>query len=269
MMQPHAIRSTVLSLLFLALGLAPPAAAQDLEDGTWVDLTHPFDQDAIYWPSATEFQHRTVSEGYTEKGYYYSAYDFTAAEHGGTHVDAPIHFVEGRMTVDELPVDRLIGPAVVVDVAEAASRDRDYRVSVDDFETWEEQHGRLPEGCIVLLDTGSARLWPDRVAYMGTDKRGEEGVAGLHFPGLHPDAATWLVENRSIRAIGLDTPSIDHGPSTHFRSHRILFEANIPALENVANLDALPPKGAWLFALPMKIQGGSGAPTRIVAFVPE
>ena len=102
---------------------------------------------------------------------------------------------------------------------------------------------------------------------MGTDERGPAAVAKLHFPGLHPDAARWLVANRQINAIGLDTPSIDYGQSTLFESHRILFEKNIPAFENVANLDQLPVKGFTVIALPMKIKGGSGGPVRIIAML--
>ncbi|MCM3900094.1 MAG: cyclase family protein, partial [Pyrinomonadaceae bacterium] len=103
--------------------------------------------------------------------------------------------------------------------------------------------------------------------YLGTEERGAEAVAKLHFPGLHPDAARWLAANRSIKAIGLDTASIDFGQSTLFESHRILFDKNIPAFENVANLDRLPPKGFSVIALPMKIKGGSGGPLRIVAIL--
>jgi kynurenine formamidase len=242
--------------------------AQDLSRGTWIDLTHTFSADAIYWPTADEFEHEVVFEGETDKGYYYSAYNFAAAEHGGTHVDAPVHFAEGRSTVDQLPVDQLIGPVAVLDVADQCA-DRDYQVSVSDFERWEATHGPLPGGCIVLLNTGSSRLWPDKNLYMGTEQRGDAAVAGLHFPGLHPDAARWLVENREINAVGLDTPSIDYGQSQGFESHRILFEHEIPALENVAHIDQLPPTGAFLVGLPMKIEGGSGGPTRIIAFLPD
>ena len=120
----------------------------------------------------------------------------------------------------------------------------------------------------MLLNTGYHRFWPDRVRYMGTDQRGEEAVPLLHFPGLHPDAATWLVENRRIGAIGLDTPSIDFGQSTLFESHRILFERNVPTFENVARLGELPPTGAYVLALPMKIRAGTGGPLRIVAWLP-
>lgn len=253
----------------LVLGVGKPAFGQDLSKGRWIDLTHAFSERTIYWPTSEEFKHTTVFEGYTDKGYYYSAYNFSTAEHGGTHIDAPIHFVEGRKSVDQLEIDQLIGPAVVIDVTRKATTNRDYQVSVSDFQEWEAEHGRLPDQCIVLINTGSSRYWPDKTAYMGTDQRGEDAVRNLHFPGLHPDAARWLVDERTIKAIGLDTPSIDYGQSTHFESHRILFDRNIPALENVDNLDQMPAKGATVFALPMKIEGGSGGPTRIVAFLPE
>ena len=235
--------------------------------GKWIDLTHDFSEETIYWPTAEGFRLTTDYEGVTEKGYYYSAYSYCSAEHGGTHLDAPIHFYEGRNTVDEIPVSQLIGEAIVVDVSENALPNSDYEVSVEDFENWEAANGRIPDGSIVLLRTGYGKYWPDRVKYMGTDGRGPEAVKDLHFPGLHPDAAKWLTENRKINAIGLDTPSIDFGQSTHYESHQILFEHNVPAFENVANLDKLPVKGAFVVALPMKIKGGSGGPLRIVAYI--
>ena len=251
------------------LAIATPTFGQDLSRGRWVDLTHSFSEKAIYWPTADEFKRTTAFEGTTEAGFYYCAYNFSAAEHGGTHIDAPVHFAEGRKSVDQLPLDQLVGPAVVIDVKAQADTNRDYQVVVADFERWETKHGRLPDGCIVLLNTGSSHLWPDKKTYMGTDERGPDAVAKLHFPGLHPDAARWLVDNRSIKAIGLDTPSIDYGQSTLFESHRTLFDRNVPALENVANIDEVPVTGATIFVFPMKLQGGSGGPARIAVFIPE
>ena len=260
-------------LLAALLALAPCAAAQSLADllaeHEIVDLSHAYDADAIYWPTEEGFVLTPEFVGTTDKGYYYASNSFRSAEHGGTHLDAPRHFAEGRQTTDEIPLEHTIGPAIVVDVSDAALADADYQVSVADFEAWEAAHGRLPDGVIVLLKTGYAQFWPDRVRYMGTDERGAEAVAGLHFPGLHPDAARWLVEHRDLHAIGLDTPSIDYGQSTLFESHRVLFDANIPAFENVASLSGLPAHGFVVAALPMKIAGGSGGPLRIVAFVPE
>jgi kynurenine formamidase len=236
--------------------------------GTIVDLSHAFDEDTVYWPTAEGFHLKVVAQGDTEGGYYYAANEFSTAEHGGTHIDAPIHFHRDRWTVDTIPLDRLIGPGVVVDVTAACRQDRDHRVTVEDLLGWEDEHGPLPEGAIVLLRTGFGAFWPDRERYMGTSERGEEAVPKLHFPGLHADAAHWLATQRDVRAVGLDTPSIDHGPSTDFASHVTLFGANIPAFENVANLDKLPPRGFSIVALPMKIRGGSGGPLRIVALLP-
>jgi kynurenine formamidase len=190
------------------------------------------------------------------------------AEHGGTHIDAPIHFYENRWTLDEIPLDRLVGPAVLVDVASRCAENRDYRVSIADFETWERHHGRIPEASIVLIRTGFGRFWPDRKSYLGTEERGEAAVAKLHFPGLSPDAARWLIAERHIHAVGLDTPSIDYGQSKKFETHQVLFEANVPAFENLARLDELPADGFTVVALPIKIRGGSGGPLRAIAILP-
>ncbi|MFQ5584375.1 MAG: cyclase family protein [Calditrichia bacterium] len=237
--------------------------------GQWIDLSHEFSPKTIYWPTAETFRLDTVFAGMTEAGYYYSAYNFSAAEHGGTHIDAPVHFAQGRLPVDQLTIDRLIGQAVVIDVSRQALKNPDYQIGIVDFKAWEAKHGKFPQGVIILLRTGYGKFWPDRDKYMGTSKRGAEAVALLHFPGLHPEAAKWLVNNREIAAIGLDTPSIDYGQSKLFESHRILFDKNIPVFENVANLNQLPPKGAMVIALPMKIKGGSGGPLRIVALLPQ
>jgi kynurenine formamidase len=230
-----------------------------------VDLTHSFDENTVYWPTEEGFKLIRGEAGVTKNGYYYAANRFAAAEHGGTHIDAPIHFFEGRKTVDEIPLERLVGEAAVIDVARACAANRDYEVGVDDLRRWEERHGRQLVDVIVLLRTGHGRHWNDRAQYLGTAKMGPEAAADLHFPGLAPAAAQWLVEHRAIKAIGIDTPSIDHGQSRRFQSHVTLFEHNIPALENVAHLDQLPEVGVTLIALPMKIGGGSGAPARVIA----
>lgn len=240
-----------------------------LGDGTWVDLTHNFNKDAVYWPTAQTFDLEIEFKGETDKHYHYEANRYAASEHGGTHLDSPIHFFEGRHTVDQIPIDRLVGEAAVIDVSAKAANNPDYQVGVADILAWEKEHNRKVDGLILLLSTGYAKFWPDRKKYMGTDERGEQAVPKLHFPGLDPDAATFLAKERRIKAVGLDTPSIDYGQSTYFKSHRILFEANIPAFENVAALDQLPAQGAVVFALPMKIEGGSGAPLRIIAFIPK
>ena len=232
-----------------------------------VDLSHAFDASTVYWPTAEGFKLETDFEGMTDKGYFYSAYRYSAAEHGGTHLDSPVHFAKGRHSVDEIPLEQLMGPAVVVDVTKQCAGNPDYLISVVDLQNWERRNGPIARGTILLLRTGFGKLYPDRQKYLGTDERGADAVAKLHFPGLDPAAARWLTQNRAIKAIGLDTASIDFGQSTLFESHRILFDKNIPAFENLANLDQLPVKGFSVIALPMKIKGGSGGPLRIIALL--
>lgn len=254
-----------LSLFLLSIFLV--SVLQPKAQHRIVDLTYAFDAESVYWPTAETFKLEKDFEGLTEKGYYYSAYRFAAAEHGGTHLDAPVHFAKGRNSVDQIPLDQLTGAGLVVDVSKQCAANADYLVSVADLQNWEKRNGRIPVGGIVLLRTGFGKYYPDRQRYLGTDERGADAVAKLHFPGLDPEAARWLAQNRSIKAIGLDTASIDRGQSTLFESHRILFEKNIPAFENVANLDQLPVKGFTVIALPMKIKGGSGGPLRIIAML--
>ena len=262
---PKYISCWLFSLLFI-LGCSKP---HSFPEGRWIDLSHEFSSQTLYWPTAETFKHDTVFAGVTDKSFYYQAFNFSAAEHGGTHIDAPIHFAKDGRTVDQIPLDQLIGPAAVIDISGEALGNQDYQVRRADFTAWESDHGEIPDKSIVFLKTGYGQYWPKAMKYMGTDKRGSDAVAELHFPGLHPDAARWLVENRRIGAIGIDTPSIDFGQSELFESHQILFEQNIPAFENVANLDQLPTTGALVVALPMKIRGGSGGPLRLAALVPS
>ncbi len=245
--------------------LAAAAATPAIDETKLVDLTHAFDDKAIYWPTAKPFTWEKESWGRNAQGDWYTAGRYSASEHGGTHLDAPIHFGEGKQTIDQIPVDKLIGPAVVIDVSEAVAKNRDYSLAPSDITAWEAKHGRIPAGSIVLVRTGWDKHWGDKLAYLGTDKPGD--TANLHFPGISKEAAVLLGE-RKVDAIGLDTPSLDHGPSKDFAAHRAFAAAEIYGLENVANLERLPPTGATLIALPMKIKGGTGGPTRIIAIVP-
>jgi kynurenine formamidase len=260
------MRSIIFALLFCYLLLFTSCTQSRGDVVTrWIDLTYDFSDQTIYWPTSDTFHFATVYAGKTEKGYYYSAYKFCAAEHGGTHIDAPVHFAEGRNSVDEIPFTQLIATAIKIDVSKRALQNRDYQISINDLKEWEAKEGHIPDNAILLFYTGYGQYWPDRIKYMGTDKRGEAGVAELHFPGLLPETAQWLINNRSIAAVGLDTPSIDYGQSKKFESHVLLLDKNIPVFENVANLDKLPAKGMRVIALPMKIKGGSGGPLRIIA----
>jgi len=243
-----------------------PVAAFALDPGHIVDLTYDFGPETIYWPTAQSFTLEVVAKGPSEGGYWYEANNLCMAEHGGTHMDAPVHFARGMHTSDQVPPTAGIGPLVRVDVRAAAQADPDYRLRVADLEAWEKRHGPIPAGAIVALYSGWGERWPDKERYLGTAAPGD--TANLHFPGFSAEAARFLVEQRDIKAIGVDTPSIDHGPSRDFIVHQIINGANKPAFENLAHLDRVPASGATLIALPMKIRGGSGGPARAIAILP-
>lgn len=251
----------------LAALAAVAACAGPAPQGRLVDLTHAFGEDTIYWPGNQRFTWEKTAWGPSEEGgYWYTSADFAAAEHGGTHIDAPIHFAEGRRTLDQIPVDELMGPAIVIDVRAPCRLDPDYTLSVEDLLAWEERHGRIPAQAIVFMYSGWGSRWPDAARYLGTTSL--EDPRSLHFPGFSREAALFLVARRHVRGVGIDTASIDPGPSRDFPAHRVFSEADVYALENVAALDRLPARGATVMALPLKIEGGTGGPVRIVAFLP-
>ena len=233
-----------------------------------VDLSHAYDESTIYWPtSPSRFEAEVLFEGPSDGGYFYSAKSFATPEHGGTHLDAPYHFAAGAQTVEEIPLERLVGPAVVIDVSGQAAEDPDYRLTVEDVSRWETDNGPIPEGAIVLVRSDWSRRWPDAESYYGSNL--ESGASDLHFPAFGEEAARLLIEQRGAAVLGVDTASLDHGPSTDFIVHQVAGAANVPGLENLTNLDQLPAVGAWIFALPMKIGGGTGAPVRVVAVLPD
>jgi kynurenine formamidase len=234
---------------------------------TFIDLTHSFDEQTIYWPTEDGFIHEQEHFGKTDGGYFYSSYRLSCAEHGGTHMDAPIHFNEFGQKLDEISLTQLIGPGVVIDVGEQSRKNPDYLVSIEDIEAFEKRHNQSLTDTIVLLKTGYGDFWPDRKKYLGTDKRGDDALKDLHFPGLDPKAAFFLISKKNIKAIGIDTASIDHGQTKTYESHRHLAQFNIPIFENVAALDRLPAFNFQVIALPMKIKNGSGGPLRIVAII--
>jgi kynurenine formamidase len=233
-----------------------------------IDLTHSFGPETVVWPTEENFHLITQQAGDTPGGYYYASNRLEMAEHGGTHMDAPIHFSKGGQTLDQIPIERLVGAAVRIDMTSQCGDDRDYRVTIQDLERWETAHGPIPTSTIVLIETGFARYWPSRPQYLGTDLTGPEAVRALHFPGLHHDAAAWLVRERQVKAVGIDTASIDHGQSATFDTHVALLSKNVPVFENLADVHRLPDRGFDVIALPMKIAGGTGGPLRIIAVVP-
>lgn len=263
---------TVASCILMLAGCSSkpemPSLQDVLKQGKWIDLTYDFSDKTLYWPNNPEgFRLDTQFNGITAGGFYYSSNAIYAPEHGGTHLDAPVHFAEGKWTTDKVPLESLTGEAVVVDVTGKTKANADYLVSVEDVTSWESANGKIPDDAILLFRTGWGAFYPDAAKYLGTSTKGDSGVANLHFPSIHPDLAAWLVKERKIKAVGIDVASVDYGQSRDFKTHRILYAENIPGFENLANLEALPAKGAYVVALPMKIKDGSGGPLRVIAWV--
>ncbi len=234
--------------------------------GTLVDLTYPFDEHTIYWPNNEPFHWEQSSWGHTHQGYWYASGVFSASEHGGTHLDAPIHFAESGWSVDEIPLTHLTAEAIVLDIREQTSSNHDYTLRVEDITRWEMEHGAIPKHSIVLLLTGWGQYWPDASRYLGSPTPQDSRT--LHFPGFSAASVSFLLSQRAVAGIGIDTASIDPGQSQTFSAHQVLGKANRFALENVAHLEQLPPRGATIIALPMKIKGGTGGPVRIMAIIP-
>lgn len=256
----------IMSLVIWAI--AGSALAFDVNEYRLVDLSHSYNEETLYWPtSASRFEKKQLAFGETDGGWFYSAYSICTPEHGGTHLDAPVHFAADGHASDEIPLQSLIAPAVVIDVSAEAGVDRNYRLSAEDVRGFEERHGRIKSGTVVLLRTGWSRYWPDARAYLGDDTPGD--ASHLQFPSYGAEAAQLLVQKRQVALLGVDTASIDYGKSADFTVHRIVAAQNVGGLENLTGLDQLPPTDFVVMALPMKIQGGSGGPVRVVALVPK
>jgi kynurenine formamidase len=259
------MRCRTLASIAAALLATVALVAQSIDKGKLVDLTYVYNEKTIYWPNAKGFRHQKDTWKVTPAGYWYAAGEFASAEHGGTHLDSPIHFAQGKTTLDKIPLDRLVSSAVVVDVSAAATKNRDYRASAADVTAWEKSNGQIAAGSIVVFRTGWGKFWPDKKQYMGSDVPGD--TTHLHFPGIARDAAELLVLRR-IAGVAIDTASMDYGPSQDFIVHQVLNKADIFGIENLANAERIPVKGATIIALPMKIEDGSGGPARVIAILP-
>ena len=249
-------------------GLGTTAWALNVSDYRLVDLSHSYNNKTLYWPtSPSKFEKKQLFHGITDGGWFYSANTICTPEHGGTHLDAPVHFSADGIATDEIPLDGLIAPAVVIDISGQAESDHNYRLTAEDVLSFEKRHGMIKAGTIVLLRTGWSRYWPDARTYLGDDTPGDAG--NLQFPSYGEDAARLLVEKRQVIILGVDTASIDYGESDDFIVHRVAAARNVAGLENLTGLAGLPATGAVVMALPMKIEGGSGGPARVVALVPK
>ena len=202
------------SALCLSIACAPTPAPLDISDYRLIDLSHTFDEKTLYWPTDKHFEHSQVAWGRTEGGFWYSSFTYGGSEHGGTHIDAPIHFGEGKRSVDQIPIEQLIGSAVVIDIAAACYSDPDYLLTAEDIEIHEQRHGRIEHDSIVMIRTGWSRRWPDAKQYLGSNVPGD--TQNLHFPGVSPEAAGALVE-RNVAIVGIDTASIDHWSELRFQ----------------------------------------------------
>jgi kynurenine formamidase len=257
-------------LIFAVITSVSVFSGQEIRTkGKILEMTYPYEEDTIYWPTAKPFHLEKLNWGIAEDGRWYASNEYSASEHGGTHADAPIHFAKNGRTMDQIPIAEWIGPAVKIDVCAKCDKNRDYSLTVEDIEIWEKEFGRIPEGAWVIMYTGiGTKYYPDKKKVLGTEKVGAEAIPELSFPGFSPEAAEFLVKKRNITGIALDTPSIDAGKRTDFKVHQIICGANKLALENIANLDKLPLSGATLFIIPMLTKDGTGSPARVFAILP-
>lgn len=249
----------VLALLLFAQH--HPETARSADFGTVVDLTHAINSNVPTYELSEKSAYRVKTVATIEKDKYF-AREISLPEHFGTHIDAPAHFARGMWTVDQIPVERLVAPLVMLDVSAGANRNADYQVSVEDIAKWEQANGQIPPGAVVIARTGWESRWASVKDYRNADPKGV-----MHFPGYSPDAAKFLVEGRNVVALGIDTLSIDYGPSQDFPVHQYTLAHSLYHLENVANLGRVPANGATVVAAPMKLEGGSGGPVRILALL--
>jgi kynurenine formamidase len=242
--------------------VSPQAWLRGVSDGSTrvVDMTYAINGKLPAWPGDERTFEAKVAASPEKEGYF--ARSFWTLEHYGTHMDAPAHFPPGKEFLDQIPVAHLFAPAVVIDVREEAGKDPDYRLRVMRVEKWEALHERIPAGAVVLLRTGWASRWPDQARYRNMDSAGM-----MHFPGFSVEAARLLIERGAV-GLGIDTLSIDYGPSKDFEVHRVTLPAGLYQLENLANLDQLPEAGAFLISAPIKLESGSGGPVRVFAILP-
>lgn len=225
-----------------------------------IDLTHPLNANTpTYGGEPNAMRYERLAE-INRDGY--AAGAFRVPEHFGTHVDAPGHFIKGKATVDQIEARRLIAPAVVIDVRARVTQP-DYQLSAAEIQAWE-RGGKIPDGAAVLLRTGWDARYQDAAKYRNA---GPDKVT--HFPGYSEEAVRYLLNNRKVVALGIDTLSIDYGPSRDFPVHKLSHESGLYHIENLTNLEKLPARGAFIFVGPLPIEGGSGSPARVIAIAPR
>ncbi|KAK6176200.1 hypothetical protein SNE40_014528 [Patella caerulea] len=248
-----------LLLVFLGVSMA---IIYHGENTRVVDLTFAMNASTVYWPGSPDFNF-TILNRQEIGNHWYEANYFSTAEHGGTHLDAPAHFSKGKWRTHEIPVERLVGPGVIIDVRSKATANHDYRVHIPDIEVWESKYGNIPQGAIVLMNSGWTKRYPDKSLVFNSENTTDPET--FHFPAFHEDAVKWLIQHRNISIVGVDTPSLDYGQTKTFPVHQLLGANNIIGLENVAYLDKVPEHSAIIFAGVTKLYDGSGGPARVIA----
>jgi kynurenine formamidase len=228
---------------------------------TVVDLTHSINDKVPPYSMEESADYKVTTEAVIEKDKYF-ARKFSLPEHYGTHIDAPAHFARGMWTVDQIPPERLVAPLAVIDISKKAQANADYQLSVEDIADWEQAHGQIPGNAVVMLNTGWGARWNSIKDFRNADAKGV-----MHFPGYSVDAAKFLTEARAVLGLGIDTLSVDHGLSPDFAVHQYTMAHSVYHLEDVANLDSLPATGGIVIVAPMKLEGGSGGPVRILALL--
>ena len=243
----------------VAAAAAPaPLFAQSAATAKAHDLTHElYDMFPTYFGAQQLF----MEQKFNFKEHTFNLYELRISEHTGTHIDAPLHFTADGKSVAELPVEDLVAPLVVIDIKAKAVENPDAQVTPEDIKAWTDANGPIPDGAIVAMNSGWA-------AHVATDKFRNLGADGktMHFPGFHVDAVKQLLEG-TTKAIAVDTLSLDFGQSPDFIVHNTWLPAGRYGIEGIANLDALPAKGATIVVGAPKVRGGTGGPARVFAMV--
>jgi kynurenine formamidase len=212
------------------------------------------------WPGDPPVEFETIAE-LGKDGYYLRR--FSLGEHSATHMNAPNSFYPQGMSIDQYPAESLITKAVVIDSRQQVAANPDYALTLSDVLAWEQRYGQIPLGSVVLLFTGWQSKWSDKAAYLNPDAAG-----GLHFPGFGSEATQFLLSERQIAGVGIDTHGVDSGQDTTFATNRLVLEQPRIVLENLTNLDQLPAVGTTLVIGVLRLLGGTGSPIAVLALLP-
>lgn len=225
-----------------------------------VELSHQINTDIPLWPGDPPVVFENVAT-IENDGYYLRR--FSIGEHSATHMNAPNTFFENGKGIDAYKPESLINPAVVIDIRNKTANNADYVIGIQDILAWEQHHGRIAHGSLVLFYTGWQERWPSPDQFINADTDGE-----LHFPGIGGDTTQFLLEKRNIAGVGIDTHGADPGLDEEYATNMQILKRNGIVLECLGNLDKLPPKGSTLVIGLLKLKAGSGSPVSVLAFIP-